>query len=180
MFKNFKFDYKKIKAVLFTKKTAIIMILIGVSVSLAISFLPEKKENAVTEKITVEEYREGLENRLKKLIKSISGAGNCEVMITLKNSTEYIYATEKKSSESVFEESGKSESKLGDEYKYIIVEDGNGGEKALIVTEKLPEVLGAVIVCDGADIPSVKSSLISAVGALLGISSNNICVIKKS
>ena len=55
----------------------------------------------------------------------------------------------------------------------------NGGESAVILKELLPEVRGAVIVCGGADNPSVKSDVIAAAVALLGVPSNNICVIKK-
>lgn len=181
----FKFNLKEIKKRLFDKKTAVILIVIGISlIFVSELFATGAKTPKSEQAVTAEEYRADLEKQLSRLIKSIKGAGNASVMITFKSGKEYIYATESKSSQTTVTDSdqsgNKSEIKDGNEYKYIIVDDGNGGEKALLITELLPQIQGVVIVCDGADIPSVKSSVISAASALLGISSNNICVIKKS
>lgn len=185
MFRNLKFDIKVIKNKLFNKKTAVILIAVGVLLILLSDAAPTAKTKTDAKvNVSAENYREDLEKQLKRIVKSIKGAGDCEIMITLKSGIEYVYATESKSSQITVNDSdtagNKSEIKDGNEYKYIIIDDGNGGESALTVTELLPQIQGVVIVCDGADIPSVKSSVITAASALLGVSSNNICVIKKS
>ncbi len=172
-------DFKKLKNALLTKKAAVIMIAAGALLVLAGAVFVPSAGTAASEGVDTESYRQSLEKQLCRIVENIKGAGDCEVMITLKSAGEYVYATEQNNSTASMNDDGRSEYKDGSERRYITVRDGSGGESAVILKELLPEVRGAVIVCEGADDPSVKSDVISAAAALLGVPSNNVCVIKK-
>jgi len=58
----------------------------------------------------------------------------------------------------------------------IVVDDGSGGQKALIVTEKMPQIRGVVVIAKGAT-NSQKTAIKEAVAALLNIRSSKISVI---
>ena len=58
--------------------------------------------------------------------------------------------------------------------------DKDGNQYALTTKKNMPQISGVIVVCEGGNNPQIKSSVISAVCTLLGIGSNNICVIQKS
>ena len=64
------------------------------------------------------------------------------------------------------------------ETNYIIVEDADGAQKALAVTQVQPVVKGVVIVCEGGDNPSVQQRVTDAVTTALNLSSARVCVVK--
>ena len=132
------------------------------------------------EGLTAEEYAQALEKRLTGLISSIDGAGETVVMVTLKNGTEYVYASENKVSsdvsESVTAGGGQSaDSREDSQNSYIIIDSGDG-EQALIRTELLPTVSGVIVVCEGADDPNVAAVIAEAVAVALDISPKRVYV----
>ena len=98
------------------------------------------------------------EQRLKKLIASIDGAGEAEVMLSLKKSA--------------------SRELAEDESEYLIVSTGSGTQSAVSLSYDYPEYLGAVVVCSGADNAGVRLAVIQAVSAVTGLGSNRITVAK--
>ena len=61
-------------------------------------------------------------------------------------------------------------------YVTVRLEDGS---EALVMRKRLyPEYKGAVVVCDGADNAGIRLKVINAVGALTGLSSDRITVMK--
>jgi stage III sporulation protein AG len=59
----------------------------------------------------------------------------------------------------------------------ITVGTGNG-ETPIITQTLMPQYMGAVVVCEGADSPSVCLQLTEAVRSLTGITSDNIVISK--
>jgi len=129
------------------------------------------------------DYVAQISGQLKGLLKSIEGVGECEVMLTVESSTEYVYVAEEKKSEQRTEETTSGhrrvDTKKDSDETYIIIDDGDG-QKALVKTTLLPRVKGVVVLCKGADDPGVKLRVIEAVTTVFGISSNKVCVVKKS
>jgi stage III sporulation protein AG len=60
----------------------------------------------------------------------------------------------------------------------VTVTDSDRNENGLIRQINPPVYSGAVVVCQGADNPQVKLSIIDAVGKLTGLGSDKISVIK--
>jgi hypothetical protein len=141
------------------------------------------KEPSSQPSVTADEYAGQLESRLTDLITGIQGVGTAKVLVTMERNTEYVYATEDKTSnQTTDDKSGGSSTRTQEndssEKKYILVKDADGSQKALAVTEVQPIVKGVVVVCDGGDNPAVQENVIDAVTTALNLSSARVCVIK--
>lgn len=161
---------------------------IGMACIALSSLLPsgqsKPKESATSvSSLSSEEYALHLEQRLERMIKGIQGAGNCKVLVTIEQGTEYIYATEDKNSTQVDEtsevEKHSTESKASDEQTYIMVSTKQG-EHPLLLTELTPRVKGVVAVCDGGGNPDVVQRVKQALVTALSIREDQICVTAKS
>lgn len=114
-------------------------------------------------------YVNSLNTELTELLSSIDGVGECRVMITLRNTSESVYA---KNSDSSSSDNSKSNS---DEY---VIYDSENGDSPILLKENFPDVEGVAIVCSGGDNIAVKEKVIKCVSALFNISSNRISVTK--
>lgn len=127
-----------------------------------------------------DKYTEQLEARLTELISAVDGAGETKVMITLECGTEYVYASQQKTTSAMSENSdangktSRDEKRTGEEN--VILVDGSGGEEPLILKEITPTVAGVVVVCSGADDVTVRQRVTDIVTTALGTSSNRVCV----
>ena len=127
-----------------------------------------------------EEYTAQLEARLTELISSVEGAGQAKVMITLECGTEYVYASQQKTTSAMSENtdaggrSSRDQKQSGEESLILI--DGDRGEEPLILKEITPTVAGVVVVCSGADDPQVRERIVNVVTTALGTGSNRVCV----
>ena len=72
-----------------------------------------------------------------------------------------------------FEEGDRKEQ----EVKTVLVSE-NGDDVPIVVKTKYPTYKGAVVVCEGADHPSVKLNIVQAVSSLTGLGSDKITVVK--
>ena len=118
-------------------------------------------------------YCEQLETKLKNVLNKINGAGNVSVMVTVKSAPELIIAsstTEKNTSNSTT--NGGTQNNVSISTDPIIITN-SGISSPLILTEKLPEITGIVVVAEGAKDAKVKLSLLQAAQALLDVKSSN-------
>lgn len=106
------------------------------------------------------------EEKLKAILENIDGAGKVKVMLTLKESTEQVFANDEDAKDGEV----KSET--------VIVSTGSGTEKAVTVKYIYPVYLGAAVVAEGADRASVKMAITEAVSAVTGLEPWQISVIK--
>ncbi|MVB12988.1 hypothetical protein CAFE_37410 [Caprobacter fermentans] len=131
---------------------------------------------------TAEEYETHLETELTELITKIQGVGSANVMVTLEQTKQSVYAKEEKASGQTTKDQSdgttRNETDQSNETNYILVKGADGSEQALAVTEIQPVVKGVVVVCDGGGNPVVQQSVIDAVTTALDISSVRVCVIK--
>lgn len=164
------------------QKVTVIILTVAAALIALSDFIPFSRETVWEENgtVTVEEYSSSVSQKLEEMLSSMSGVGECKVMVTLKGSEESIYVTEKKeSSDSEQKTDGSGKSSHQSETGYIIIEDGNGGQTALSSKVICPEINGVLIVCDGGSSPSVKEKVTSAVKTALGIGSDRIYVTDK-
>ncbi|MGN0475678.1 MAG: hypothetical protein ACI4IJ_11365 [Acutalibacteraceae bacterium] len=130
--------------------------------------------------ISYEDYSAQLEARLTEMISSVDGAGETKVMVTLECGTEYVYASQQKTTSAMSENSDANGKKSRDEKstgeENIILIDGDKGEEPIILKEMTPTVAGVVVVCSGADNAQVKQRIVDIVTTALGTSSNRVCV----
>lgn len=159
------------------KKTIIILIsgfLIIILIMVSELNFDTETENVESE-ISDEEYCDHLENKIKSFIEKIDGAGKTEVIITLAETTEYIYATDDK-------DTRKNNNNTDDstvQKDYVIIENNNNDVGLLIKTIE-PKIRGVAISCEGADDIKVQEQIYSTVEALLDIKTSNISISKLS
>ncbi|MBQ8731877.1 MAG: hypothetical protein IJY82_03525 [Oscillospiraceae bacterium] len=172
-------DEKKIRIIIAVGLLGILLILL----SEMVPWGKQTEQNETNETITIssEVYTRSLENKLAGLIGRINGAGNTSVAITLEQGVEYVYAREEKKTVDQTEQidsdrQNKTERKDSYEYSYITVEGEDGREEVLIQTEKQPEILGVVVVCEGGGNAAVREQIINAATTLFSIPSSRVFV----
>lgn len=185
-------DIKKLFSQVFSKdsrwtKAVIFAGFIGIALILLSSLLPKASGNKASSSeqcttISSEEYVKQLEEKVQTLVEKISGVGSSNVMITLENGVENVYAnSEKKSTDNTTDNSSSGTSKATDKNnteQNVVVVDGKDGKQALVVTQKEPTVKGVVVVCDGGDNLTVVQDVTDAVTTALRITSNRVTVVK--
>ncbi len=154
----------------------------GIALLALSEWIPTETADTKTS-LSAEAYVQQTEERLCDIVSQIEGAGRCEVMVTLENGVEYIYATEQRNSSDRREDTDDGASRLtqsdGSESSVIVV-DGDSGRSGLLVTELQPTVRGVVIVCEGGDREEVRSRIVEAVTVAMNLSAKRVCVTKLS
>ena len=111
------------------------------------------------------------ETQLCGRLSEIEGAGRVELMLSLEQTGEAVYAVNTR------ESSGASESRERD---VAVVSSSGYGETPVTVKNVLPTFRGAVVLCDGAENAEVRLAVTQAVGAVCGLSSDRITVLKRA
>ena len=136
--------------------------LIAVAVVAVLAFSLIRPSDAVAyEDDEVISYVKDLENRLKKTLSQIKGAGDVSVVITVDSGKETIYANETVT--------------VSEDGKTTITESPilvNG--KPVVVKENYPEIVGVLIVAQGANSISVMKNIQQAAVSLLNINLSRI------
>lgn len=148
-FNNKKFQYVLVGIM------AVIVIVIFV-----LSFIPNNQVKS--EEIgAVDEYVKSLETRLSNTLSQVKDAGKVSVVITVESGMETVLAMKTTTKEN----GGVIET----ETSPILV---NG--KTVVIKEKYPNIIGVLIVCQGANNISVLSKIQQATVSLLNINLNQI------
>lgn len=114
---------------------------------------------------------ETFETQLCRRLSEIDGAGKVELMLSLEQTGETVYAVNTR------ESGGVSESRESD---VAVVSSSGYGEAPVTVKSVLPTFRGAVVLCDGADNAAVRLAVTQAVGTVCGLSSDRITVLKRA
>ena len=178
--------FAKLKKV---KHIEIYAVVIMAILILVIWFFPtgESKTNVTTQATsmtTAQNYAKSLEERLNKVLSSISGAGNVDCMITLDGEVELVlaYSNDEKNSSTQNTTSGGTINKTetSNTSKEPILITVNGSSEPLVLYEIMPDIKGIVVVATGANYVRVKLDILKAVQALLKVYSSQIEIFTKS
>ncbi len=169
---------KKMKIILIVGMAGILLICLS-------TFLKPEKSQASTsssQTMTADQYTQQLEQKLLTLVQNIEGVGQANIMVTLENGVENVYANEEKKNTDKTEningdQTTKVQQREDYQQNYILV-DGSDGKEALIKTQIEPKVKGVVIVCSGGEQALVQQRVIDAVTIALDIDSSKVCVTK--
>ncbi len=126
----------------------------------------------------------GLEQRVAKILSEIQGVGRVSVLITYASGPEVVPARDSKYTHSDTNEkdSGGGERSVlqkDQDDKLILVEEQSGAKKPLILKQLAPRVMGAVVVADGANDITVKTSIVRAVESAAGVPGHRVQVFKR-
>lgn len=143
--------------------------------------LPEAAESLVSEEDTEDSTTE-LELRLAQILSQVEGIGETRVMITLKSDGRKVVEKDSEQSEGKEEstdESGSSASEQSSSGESTIYEKASDGSETPFVTEELaPEILGVLVIAQGADDSLIVTEITEAVMALFGVEAHKIKVMK--
>ena len=158
---------QKVKTGVRKYKYVFIVLLVGIVLML----LPEigsEKTNSVPQEIHLDETP--IEELLSQILSKVSGAGRVEVMLNVAQGEKTIYQVDRDISEGT--------SGLTDKEQTVTLTDGQRNQYGLIQQVNPPIYLGAIVLCQGADDPVVKLSIVDAVSKITGLNANQICVLK--
>ena len=172
---NLKLD--RILRIFKSDKKTIVVAIVGVVLILIImlsELIPvSDNKDEVKNKNEEIDYYTTLENKVEEIISLIDGAGRTKVMITLSETTEYIYAK----NESNQNKSSENSLNTDTENDYVIIEQNNEDSGLLVKTIE-PKIRGVAIVCEGGDNPTVQQNIYSTVSAVLNVSTARISISK--
>lgn len=107
---------------------------------------------------------------LALILGKIDGVGKVEVLLTEAKGSQTVYQTDEDSTVSSDSSSIRVET--------VIISDANRGEYGLVQRVDPPTYMGAIVVCQGADRPSIRLSVVEAVSNATGIGTDRITVLK--
>ncbi len=107
-----------------------------------------------------QQYINDTENQIKEMLKSVEGAGECRVTITLA--------------------SGGKKEYVREDGNVLVITDREGNEVAVVSRESVPEIAGVTVATAGAGSVTVQNEIIKSVSTVLGIGTNKICVVSMS
>ena len=152
---------QRINALFGKYKYPILVVLVG----LGLLLLPSRETEMPA--VPVETVREAsLEQRLEELLAQIEGAGAVRVLLTEDVGRETVWQTDVQTDA----DSAREDT--------VILEDSDRNETGLVRRTTEPSYRGAVILCQGADAPSVKLAIVEAVRCVTGLGADQISVQK--
>ncbi len=108
--------------------------------------------------------------QLEEILSQISGVGRVRVLLTEAAGAETIYQTDQDSVSSSDSQTLKVET--------VIITDSDRTQTGLVRTVTPPTYLGAIIVCQGGNDPTVRLAIAQAVSNVTGIGFDRITVLK--
>ena len=161
---------EKIAELLKKYKYPIILLCIGMILMGLPSFSGEKEPAAGETAAVPTSPEPGVQEELEQILKNIYGAGDVKVMLTISQGEKTLYQTDVVS--------GITENSQDTDTDTVIVSDGDGGEEGLVQQKLSPVYQGAIILCQGADSPSVRLAITQAVSKVTGLPTDRIAVLK--
>lgn len=110
------------------------------------------------------------EQRLAALLSHIDGAGEVQVMLSLRTGAQTVYQTDTRR---VSDAAGETQ-----EVSTVLCPQSSSAKAPLIRQTEYPIYRGAVVVCTGAERASVQLAIVEAVSSLTGLGSDHITVVK--
>ena len=126
----------------------------------------KKKQPEVSAPVTEQaESAPSIEEEMEEILSCIEGAGKVRVLLTMRSGDETVYQTDPVSSK-------------GQDSESRTVTTVMAGDVPVVRQMVYGQYRGALIVCQGADSPSVCLQLVNAVAGLTGLPVDRITVIK--
>ena len=142
-----------------------------------------QEENNFIDVSNNEIANDDLERKLKRILSLMSGVGSVEVMVSYTNTIEQVPMYDLSENTTVVQEEdvngGKRETKETNNEQKIIYEEKNSTKIPAIKQTIMPEVVGVIVVAEGANNSVVKENIKNAVAAVVNISSHRIQVFAK-
>ena len=147
----------------------VIMIL---AIGIVLMLLPTGKKD-LPDKTVISEQSDNIlsvEDQLAQILGSVKGAGKVQVMLSIAYGEEILYQTDDNYSE--------DSERISDSKNTVTVTDSDRNQSGLIRQVNPPMYSGAIVVCQGADNPSVRLAIMEAASKITGLRTDRISVLK--
>lgn len=150
------------------------------------TFQPKAQDSTTDAATTAQQQTAGstdtLENRLANILTQMDGAGAVDVMVTYATGPEIVPAMSQDTQKSTTDggsAGSESHSVSTTENSQPVVVQGKNGSEPMVLTQKEPEVLGVLVMAEGASKLEVRLRLAAAVQVALQLPANRIAVLPK-
>lgn len=168
-------DLKKFFGQIMNTKLLVIIFIVGIGLMMLPGGGTKEKKEVVTQDNAGITYRENVEKQLKTILSSVKGVGSVEVMVTLEDNGQTFYAaderTDSQEKDADIQETG--------EKTYVLKNDEAGGESPVVIRKNTPAVSGVLVIASGAGDAQIKSEIVNAVRAVLGVKAHRIEVLER-
>ncbi len=138
------------------------------AIGLLLMLLPEKQESAPAQPTA--QAAQTTEDRLEEILSQIQGVGRVRVMLTIAQGEQTIYVYDQDRSDTLDSDSSRTEA--------VIITNEDRSQNGLVAQILSPIYRGAVIVCQGGDLPGVQLAIVEAVCDATGLTADKISVLK--
>lgn len=147
-----------------------LVLLVGILLMLLPTGTKKEEKTVSATPLAEKQHLDITADMLEEILSQIKGAGRVEVLLTYAAGERTVFQTD--------ERTASSESGEDTEHQTVLFTDSNRGESALVTQILPPQYLGAIVVCQGADNPSVKLAVSEAVSKATGLGIDRISVLK--
>jgi len=148
---------------------ALLILAIGL-VLMAIPNTADQTKNNISEEAKETHTEPSLEDRLTSILSLVEGAGQVRVILTVAEGEEIVYQT----NDNIANTNDSNNKSINT----VTITDSQRNQSGLICQINPATYKGIIIVCQGADKPSVRLKLVDAVSKLTGLGTNRISVLK--
>lgn len=140
-------------------------------IGLALLMIPGKQKTESPSQVESTEIQQpDTAQQLAQILGQIEGVGKIKVMLTVAAGETTLYQNDQNIDSANGTSSVRQET--------VIIADSDRNQTALITQVLPPKYQGAVVVCQGADLPSVKWAIVEAVSKATGLGADQISVLK--
>ena len=152
------------KAKKYTKKYryGALVLMIGLAFMFVPNLAKKGDDSAKDVMLAAQDSVKSADDLLEDILSSIDGAGKVKVLLTVLEGTRTVYQTNSNNTQ----------------ISTVIVTDSERAQDGLVVQVNPPVYLGAIVVCQGADSPSVRLAVVEAVSNVTGLGADRISVLK--
>lgn len=158
----------KVLAVLKKHRYSVLIVLIGLIFMIVPSKSKQSNPQASTKQVN--ETKELLEERLANILSKVEYAGKVEVILTRLEGEEIIYQTDDDSSIGASANASRSNT--------VTITNSERDQSGLVKQVNPESYRGAIVLCQGADNPTVRLAIVDAVTKVTGLGANEIAVLK--
>lgn len=146
-------------------------VLLVLALGVFLMVLPNREEDTVNQQ-PEEDIQESvsISDSLEEILAKIDGVGRVEIFLSESRGAETIYHEDEDSTVTSESQSVRVET--------VIISGTDRGEYALVERVDPPCYLGAIVVCQGANDPTVRLQIVQAVSNVTGIGTDRITVLK--
>ncbi len=140
-------------------------------VGIVLMLIPSREKSVEIEEDTLlTQETLTFEEQLAQILSTVSGAGKVKVMLSVMTGEEVLYQTDEDYAGSEDNDTWRKDT--------VTVSDAQRVENGLIKQKNPPTYQGAVVVCQGADSPSVRLAIVDAVSKITGLGTDKISIMK--